>query len=124
PSRRRRSSDKDQTAGGRTGWSNGVLEHHSITPLLHPRCLPACFRFRRNRMLARDIMTGNPACCTPDTNLENVAWLMLRNNCGAIPVVDSQDSKKPLGIITDRDITCRCVAQGKNPLELTAEDCM
>ena len=75
-------------------------------------------------MQTREIMTANPACCTPDSKLENVAWLMVRNNCGAIPVVDSQESKRPLGIITDRDICCRTVAQGKNPLELTAIDCM
>jgi CBS domain-containing protein len=31
---------------------------------------------------------------------------------------------KPVGVITDRDITCRSVAMGNNPLEMTAGDCM
>lgn len=39
-------------------------------------------------------------------------------------MVDDERSRRPVGVITDRDIACRTVAQGKNPLELTAGDCM
>lgn len=70
------------------------------------------------------IMTESPACCTPQTGLQEVAKLMVDHDCGCIPVVDDQDSMMPVGMITDRDITCRVVAQGKNPLELTADDAM
>ena len=49
---------------------------------------------------------------------------MVDCDCGCIPVVDSNDSKMPVGMITDRDITCRVVAQGRNPLDLTARDAM
>jgi CBS domain-containing protein len=69
-------------------------------------------------------MTEDPACCTPDTGLQEVAQLMVECDCGCIPVVDSEDSKMPVGMITDRDITCRVVAQGRNPLDLTAQDAM
>lgn len=75
-------------------------------------------------MQARDIMTTDVACCTRDTNLRDVAHLMVEHDCGAIPVVEDEEGRKPVGIVTDRDITCRTVAQGKNPLELTAGDCM
>lgn len=44
-------------------------------------------------MHVRDIMTENPACCTPDTNLQEVARMMVENNCGCIPVVEDQDSR-------------------------------
>jgi CBS domain-containing protein len=71
-----------------------------------------------------EIMTKDPACCTPDAGLQEVAKMMLDNDCGCIPVVDSQDSKMPVGMITDRDITCRVVAKGLNPLDLTAQDAM
>lgn len=50
--------------------------------------------------------------------------MMVDHDCGEIPVVESKDDPKPVGVITDRDITCRTVAEGKNPLELTAGDCM
>src|SRR3982751_3925472 len=75
-------------------------------------------------MQVKDVMTATPACCTADASLEEVANLMVENDCGAIPVVDSEDSKRPVGLITDRDIVCRAVAEGLNPLDLTATDCM
>jgi len=73
-------------------------------------------------MQTKDIMTESPACCGPDTPLPEVARMMVEHDCGEIPVVDV--GKKPVGVVTDRDITCRTVAEGKNPLELTAKDCM
>ncbi len=69
-------------------------------------------------------MTRNPACCTPDTALREVAKMMLDHDCGQIPVVDGAGSHQPLGVITDRDITVRMVAHDKNPLEANAGDCM
>ena len=75
-------------------------------------------------MKVQEIMSNNPACCTRETSLQDVAVLMVEHDCGEIPVVDNTQSKRPVGVITDRDITCRTVALGKNPLELRARDCM
>ncbi len=72
--------------------------------------------------LARDVMTPDPACCTPNTTLDEVAKLMAQNDCGEIPVVDPGD--QIIGVVTDRDIVCRVVAAGKNPMAYTAETCM
>jgi CBS domain-containing protein len=72
--------------------------------------------------IARDVMTPDPACCTPNTSLDQVARIMVQNDCGEIPVVDTND--QPIGVVTDRDIVCRVVAQGKNPVGYTAENCM
>jgi CBS domain-containing protein len=74
-------------------------------------------------MQIREIMTENPACCKPDTSLEEVAKMMLDHDCGEIPVVHGSE-QRPIGVVTDRDITCRAVALGKNPLQLKARDCM
>jgi len=71
---------------------------------------------------ARDVMTSEPAFCTPDTSLDQVAKLMVRYNCGEIPVIDP--AERPIGVVTDRDIVCRVVAEGKNPLAYPAETCM
>jgi CBS domain-containing protein len=76
------------------------------------------------KMNVKEVMTSDPACCTSDMSLQEVAKLMVDNDCGCIPVVDGKDSKKPIGMITDRDITIRTVAEGKNPLELTVSDAM
>ncbi len=75
-------------------------------------------------MNVKEVMTADPACCTSDMSLQEVAKLMVDNDCGCIPVVDDKNSKKPVGMITDRDITVRTVAEGKNPLELTVSDAM
>lgn len=75
-------------------------------------------------MNVKEVMTASPACCTSDMSLQDVAKLMVDNDCGCIPVVDSEESRKPVGMITDRDITVRTVAEGRNPLELTVSDAM
>jgi CBS domain-containing protein len=72
--------------------------------------------------IARDVMTPDPACCTPNTTLDEVAKMMAQNDCGEIPVVDPSD--QIIGVVTDRDIVCRVVAAGKNPMAYTAETCM
>ena len=68
-------------------------------------------------MNVEDIMTRNPVCCTPDSGLRDVAQMMVDCDCGEIPVVESFESLIPVGVITDRDIVCRVVAKGMNPLE-------
>jgi len=70
------------------------------------------------------IMTSDPACCTPDTPLQDVARLMVENDCGQIPVVDDKNNMRTIGVITDRDIVCRTLARGDNPLTMTAEHVM
>jgi CBS domain-containing protein len=71
---------------------------------------------------ARDVMTTDPACCSPNTTLDQVAKMMVQNDCGEIPIVDT--ANRPIGVVTDRDIVCRVVAEGKNPSAHTAEQAM
>ena len=73
-------------------------------------------------MKVRDIMTSAATCCSPHTPLSEVAALMVQHDCGEIPVCD--EARKPLGVVTDRDIVCRVVAKGTNPVGITAADCM
>ena len=75
-------------------------------------------------MQVKEVMTANPASCTPDTRLPEVAKMMVDNDCVEIPVVENKETKIPLGVITDRDIVVRAVAKDKGALELTAADCM
>jgi CBS domain-containing protein len=67
-------------------------------------------------------MTPDPACCTASTSVDEIAKLMVENNCGEIPILDAADHV--IGVVTDRDIVCRVAAQGKNPIGHTAEECM
>jgi CBS domain-containing protein len=64
---------------------------------------------------ARDLMTDSPAVCTPDTTAQDAARLMQDNDCGSLPVVESRDSMKLLGIVTDRDLALRILGRGQAP---------
>ena len=75
-------------------------------------------------MNVKEMMTSDPACCTADTPLTEVAKMMKECDCGCIPVVDDMKSKKPVGMITDRDITIRTLAEGRNPMDMKASDAM
>ena len=65
-------------------------------------------------MKIRDIMTPDPACCVRETSAAEAAGLMRDNDCGAIPVVESMDRRKLVGIVTDRDLAIRGLAEGKS----------
>ena len=71
-----------------------------------------------------ELMTPNPACCTPDTAIEEVARLMRDHDCGEIPVVESDAASKLVGVVTDRDIVIRLIAQGQDVRTATAASCM
>jgi CBS domain-containing protein len=71
---------------------------------------------------ARDVMTPNPAVCTTRMTLDQVARLMVQNDCGEIPVIDV--AERPIGVVTDRDIVCRAVAEGKHPSAHTVDQVM
>ena len=65
-------------------------------------------------MNAQDIMSKDPICVTPDTSLTDAARLMKEENIGVVPVVDSETSRRLVGILTDRDIAVRAVAEGRD----------
>lgn len=73
-------------------------------------------------MTVASVMTPSPACCAATTPLRDVARMMLDSDCGQIPVVD--ESQRPIGVVTDRDIAVRVVAEGRNSNEATAADAM
>ena len=66
-------------------------------------------------MKIRDIMTPDPACCLRDTTAREAAGMMKEYDCGAIPVVERMDRRALVGIVTDRDLAVRGLAEGKGP---------
>ena len=65
------------------------------------------------------VMTPNPATCSTNTLVRDVARMMLDNDCGQIPVLDEQG--RPLGVVTDRDIAVRIVANGGDGMATAGE---
>lgn len=66
-------------------------------------------------MKIREIMTRDPVCCIPEDNAQKVAAMLRDRNIGSMPVVLDQSSRKLVGVITDRDLCCKVVAQGLDP---------
>jgi CBS domain-containing protein len=77
----------------------------------------------RNRMRASEIMTEDPEVVTPDATLQDVARRMRERDVGIIPVVESEDDRRLRGVITDRDIAIRAVAEGMDG-SAKVSDCM
>jgi CBS domain-containing protein len=71
-------------------------------------------------MKVSEVMTTDVESVQMNSTLEEVASIMKVENVGAVPVVDEDDDL--VGIITDRDIVVRCVAEGKNPAETNVEE--
>ena len=76
------------------------------------------------KRIVAELMSETLAVCVPASTIENVAQLMAQHHCGEIPVVESFEHKVPVGVVTDRDIVCRLVAKGKDPLKVKADECM
>ena len=70
------------------------------------------------------VMTKNPVCCLPDDTVVAVAQLMKRENIGSIPVVESEQTRKLVGIVTDRDLALKVVAQGSDAKSVKVESVM
>jgi CBS domain-containing protein len=65
-------------------------------------------------MKIQEIMTKDPSCVTPDASVREAAQIMKSQDVGVVPVVDSNADRRLVGIVTDRDIAIRCVADGKD----------
>ncbi len=66
------------------------------------------------RMRVQEIMTKEPSCVTPDATVREAAQVMKREDVGIVPVVESGAERRLVGVVTDRDIAIRCVADGKD----------
>lgn len=72
-------------------------------------------------MLVREVMRGHAEVIHFDHTVEEAARMMRRGNFGSLPV---EQNDKMIGMITDRDITIRVVAEGRDPKTTKVIDCM
>ncbi len=72
----------------------------------------------------KDVTIAHLVCCTPEHTVQQAAEMMVKHDCGEVAVVESEENLKPIGVITDRDITWRVVATGKSPGETSVRDAM
>jgi CBS-domain-containing membrane protein len=79
-------------------------------------------RYSIDDMRAGDLMTRNALTVHPEDRIGYAARLMRDNDCGALPVVDMEG--RLIGILTDRDISIRLVANEVDTLNTLVADCM
>jgi CBS domain-containing protein len=83
----------------------------------HPGATPAQPQAVRR---ARDIMHPGAECLTEDDTLATAAGRMRDLGVGSLPICGADDRLH--GIITDRDIVVRCIAEGREPAQMRAAD--
>jgi CBS domain-containing protein len=69
-------------------------------------------------------MTKNPVCCLPGDLVTKAAQLMKSEHVGSIPVIENEEAKKLVGIVTDRDLALKIVAEGLDAKSTKVETVM
>ncbi len=72
-------------------------------------------------MKVRDIMNTAPVTADVNTPVHSLALLMVHSGCGEIPLTDGG---RLIGVVTDRDVACRVVAAGRDPVTTIAREVM
>jgi CBS domain-containing protein len=75
-------------------------------------------------MLVNECCNPDVVCCEPETVVQEVAALMRRHHVGSVVVVDPEDRRVPIGIVTDRDIVVETIAPELDVKTITAGDIM
>ena len=71
-----------------------------------------------------EVMTRNPVSAVPTDTVVNVAQLMKARDIGPVPIVEDKVSRKLVGIVTDRDLAIKVVADGRDPNTTLVRDVM
>jgi CBS domain-containing protein len=108
---------------GRPGFERGGRARHGSELDFEPDRHRSVQRSDAERVRARDIMTTDPECVTPQVSVVEVARRMRDLEVGIIPVVDDLERKRVRGVITDRDLAIRVLAEGMD-VETRVSDVM
>ena len=71
-----------------------------------------------------EVMTKNPVCCLPNDTVSKVAQLMKSKDIGPVPIIENEQTRKLVGIVTDRDLALKIVAEGRDPKSTKTEEVM
>ena len=71
-----------------------------------------------------EVMTKNPVACLPDDLVAKVAQVMKKEDVGPVPIVENGQTRKLVGIVTDRDLAVKMVGEGRDIKTTKAEDVM
>jgi CBS domain-containing protein len=75
-------------------------------------------------MKCSEVMTDNRVCCLPNDSVSQAGRVMRREHIGPVPVVSDERTKEIIGIVTDRDLAIKVVAESRDPNRTTLGDVM
>lgn len=75
-------------------------------------------------MKCNEVMTDNPACCLPGDSARDAARVMRRERMGPVPVVSDDRTRELIGIVTERDLAIKVVAELRDPNNTIVSDVM
>jgi CBS domain-containing protein len=73
---------------------------------------------------ARDVMTKELIYASPQDTVSHVAELMKMEDIGPVLIVDNEESRRLVGIVTDRDLVLKVIAEGQDPKTTRVEEVM
>lgn len=119
-----------QDFAGEDGWFGaGFAGYPGVAPSERAIQRGIDDRFPRSsseprELRASDLMTRDPASVTPDAMLTEAARIMRDLDVGVVPVVQSARDRRLLGVVTDRDLIVRVVAEDRDPNHTPVSECM
>ncbi|HEY2993984.1 MAG TPA: CBS domain-containing protein [Methylomirabilota bacterium] len=75
-------------------------------------------------MKVKHLMTKDPTCCVASDTAQRAAAIMRDENVGIVPVIENEQSRRLVGVVTDRDLCMNVVAEGRDPSAVAVEACM
>jgi len=75
-------------------------------------------------MRIKHVMTKFPKCCQPSDPAQHAARIMREEHVGIVPVIEDEQNRKIVGVVTDRDLCMNVVAEGLDPRSVAVEQCM
>jgi CBS domain-containing protein len=75
-------------------------------------------------MKVKHVMTKDPTCCLPSETAQHAAGIMRGEHAGIVPVIDNEQHRTIVGVVTDRDLCMNVVAEGRDPRVVAVGECM
>ena len=75
-------------------------------------------------MRVKHVMTKDPNSCVPSDSAQHAARIMRDQDAGIVPVIDNEQSRKVVGVVTDRDLCMNVVAENRAADAVSVEECM
>jgi CBS domain-containing protein len=75
-------------------------------------------------MKTKHVMTKDPTCCVSSDTAQRAASIMRDEDAGVVPVIENEQSRKIVGVVTDRDLCMNIVAEGRDPRTTQVHECM